>query len=321
MARRCAAQGRASVYDITIQQIEAFLTVGHYLNVSKAAEALFVSQPTLSKMLRRFETNIGFPLFSRSTQGVRLTPQGKYLLDALDPLYSNLEHVISAARKVGVSTSHTLQIVVPSSYNMVEDYRPLWNCFDVFRETHPEIHLRKHLCDLPELQWQFSFGSADLIIAPDFALKQSDLMGVRVIGGYTSCIAVSGPAPDPELSLAEVVGGREIFVAAEGDNAGAKARLRRLCQCNGISSPRLTTVDNHLTLVERLSEGDCAVILPRVQRAFTGPLVTYYPLKPLDKPLRIVAVWRKDRLSPQLRILLKELPELSDKSPAAGQDV
>ena len=302
------------MYDITIQQIEAFLTVGHYLNVSKASEALFVSQPTLSKMLRRFESNVGFQVFSRSTQGVTLTPQGKYLLDALDPLYTNLEHAISAARKVGVSASHTLQVIVPTGYNMIVDYIPLRRSLDAYAKNHPEIHIRKHLCDLPELQWQFSFGNADLIISPDFAVKQSDLMGVRSISGYTSCLAVSGniPTEDRDAPLAEIVGSREIFVAAEGDNAGAKARLRRLCQCNGITSPRLTTVDNHLTLLERLSEGDSAVILPRILRAYTEYDVTYFPLKPIDTPLKIIAVWRKDRLSPQLGSLIGELPELSE---------
>jgi len=302
------------VYDITIQQIEAFLTVGHYLNVSKAAEALFVSQPTLSKMLRRFETHIGFQVFSRSSQGVALTPQGKYLLDALDPLYSNLERTISAARKIGVSASHTLQIILPTAYNIVKDYLPLQECFSEYLAAHPELRIRKHLCDLPELQWQFSFGNADLIIAPDFALKQSELMHVQVVADYSTAIAISGPLPDydPDTPLAEIVGGREIFISAEGDNASAKLRLRRLCQSNGISSPRLTIVDNLLTLLERLSEGDCAAILPRISDRYPLQNITYFPLKPLDdRPLKLVAVWREDHLSPQLRTLLRELPDLS----------
>jgi DNA-binding transcriptional LysR family regulator len=66
------------LYNITFQQIEAFLTVGRYLNMSRAAESLYISQPTLSKALQRFESGIGFTVFNRNNQGVSLTPQGEY---------------------------------------------------------------------------------------------------------------------------------------------------------------------------------------------------------------------------------------------------
>ena len=303
------------MYDITLQQIEAFLTAGHFLNVSRAAEALYVSQPTLSKMLSRFENRVGFQVFTRTTQGVTLTPQGKYLLDALGPLYSDLEHVISAARQVESASGQALHIIIPTAYNLVEDYLPLRNCLDHFRTTHPEIHLRKHLCDLPELQWQFSFGNADLIIAPDFALQQNDLMGVRPISPYTTCLAVhSDSLPGPDNSQFPSLINQDLYMAAQGDEANVQARVRRLCQCNAIPTSRLVVVENLLTLLERLSEGECAAILPRISEPYSPKNIAYLPLHPISKPLKIVAVWRKDRFSPQLKTLLDALPNFTDEA-------
>jgi len=302
------------MYDITIQQIEAFLTAGHFLNVSRAAEALYVSQPTLSKMLSRFESRVGFQVFTRTTQGVTLTPQGKYLLDALGPLYSNLEHAISAARQLEVSASQTLHIVIPTAYNMVEDYLPLRDCLDVFKTKHPEIHIRKHLCDLPELQWQFSFGNADLIIAPDFVLKQNDSMGVHPISPYVSCLALNKDRfPNASTSSFPSLVNLDLYVAAQGDEANAQAMVRRLCQTNAISTSHLVVAENLLTLIERLSEGGCAAILPRISEPFSPENIIYLPLRPIGKPLRIVAVWRKDRFTPQLKALLDELPRMPDE--------
>lgn len=88
------------MYNITFQQIEAFLTVARFLNMSRAAESLYISQPTLSKALQRFENGIGFSVFTRSNQGVTLTPQGEYLLGAMESLYTNMDKAIRTAKEL-----------------------------------------------------------------------------------------------------------------------------------------------------------------------------------------------------------------------------
>ena len=52
------------MYNITFQQMEAFLTAAKYLNLSKAADAMFVSQSALSKTLQRFEEGVELQLFN-----------------------------------------------------------------------------------------------------------------------------------------------------------------------------------------------------------------------------------------------------------------
>ena len=92
------------MYDITSQQIEAFLTVARFLNMSQAARSLYVSQPTLSKTLKRFENRIGIPLFSRSNRGMVLTPQGKFLNKTLNPAYTCMELAIGTAKSITESS-------------------------------------------------------------------------------------------------------------------------------------------------------------------------------------------------------------------------
>jgi DNA-binding transcriptional LysR family regulator len=62
---------------IQLVQVEGFLEVARRGSVSRAAEALFVTQPTLTARLHSLERELGAPLFVRTPHGMRLTDAGK----------------------------------------------------------------------------------------------------------------------------------------------------------------------------------------------------------------------------------------------------
>ena len=55
---------------------EYFTTIAKELNISRAAEKLFISQPSLSKFLIQLEEQLGTPLFIRGKNTMTLTPAG-----------------------------------------------------------------------------------------------------------------------------------------------------------------------------------------------------------------------------------------------------
>ena len=61
---------------MTTKQIDYCIEVAHTLNFSRAADNLFVSQPTFSYQIRLLEEEIGFTIFERNGKGAALTPAG-----------------------------------------------------------------------------------------------------------------------------------------------------------------------------------------------------------------------------------------------------
>src|SRR5450432_3815930 len=61
-------------------ELHYFIEVTNTLNVSRAAERLGISQPTLSLAIRRLEANFGAPLLIRTKSGVQLTHMGQKLV-------------------------------------------------------------------------------------------------------------------------------------------------------------------------------------------------------------------------------------------------
>jgi DNA-binding transcriptional LysR family regulator len=73
---------------------DAFLAVARHGSVGRAADALNMSQPTLSRMIKRLEQRVGMPLFDRFASGVALNIYGEALLPF--------------ARRIEIESSHAL---------------------------------------------------------------------------------------------------------------------------------------------------------------------------------------------------------------------
>jgi DNA-binding transcriptional LysR family regulator len=83
-------------------QVTAFVEVARLRSVSRAADALFVTQPALSARLQRLEGELGTQLFARTPRGMRLTEAGEaflpYAVRALDTLADGRRMVDSFER-------------------------------------------------------------------------------------------------------------------------------------------------------------------------------------------------------------------------------
>lgn len=57
-----------------------FYTVGRTGSISQAARELYISQPAITKAIKKLEENLDTVLFKRTSRGVTLTPDGSFLL-------------------------------------------------------------------------------------------------------------------------------------------------------------------------------------------------------------------------------------------------
>lgn len=75
----------------TLRQIEVMVAVQKYGSMSKAAEMLGMSVAGVSRISKRFEDNLGTPLFFGDKRRSVLHDNGNYLIDCLKPVISEIE--------------------------------------------------------------------------------------------------------------------------------------------------------------------------------------------------------------------------------------
>jgi DNA-binding transcriptional LysR family regulator len=76
---------------VLFRQLECFLAVARLGNLSRAAEEMYLTQPTLTARLKALEEELGDPLFVRTSRGMRLTEAGREFLDYAERIVGSFE--------------------------------------------------------------------------------------------------------------------------------------------------------------------------------------------------------------------------------------
>jgi DNA-binding transcriptional LysR family regulator len=85
--------------EIEFRQLRYFTAVAESLSFSKAAKILHISQPPLSRQVRRLEKSVGAMLLNRSSKGVTLTPAGTLFFVESQGILRRLENSAEVARR------------------------------------------------------------------------------------------------------------------------------------------------------------------------------------------------------------------------------
>ena len=95
---------------MTFTQFTAFAAVAKHLNVTKAANNLHVSQPSLSKHLKALEDKFNLQLFTRHAKGIRLTDEGYEFFQDIGPEFSAARKNQSTGLGGSTNVRHFLRI-------------------------------------------------------------------------------------------------------------------------------------------------------------------------------------------------------------------
>ena len=121
---------------MSIELLRNFLIAAETKNFTRAAQYLFVSQPTLSRQIRQLEDSIGAQLFIRGNKEVELTPAGILLYNKGRELLAHADRLSEEVRRAAEHENGKLGI---SMMNIVSE--PLFKLFNAFNAKYPQIEL------------------------------------------------------------------------------------------------------------------------------------------------------------------------------------
>jgi len=119
--------------DLDLRLVRYFVVVAEHLHFGRAAAALRLAQPSLSRQINRLEQQLGFRLLDRTPQGSRLTEAGEVFLPSAKELLRTANLAAARARAVAepsrITIGYTANIIVTPAVREV-------------RRRHPDAEVR-----------------------------------------------------------------------------------------------------------------------------------------------------------------------------------
>ena len=230
---------------MTTKQIDYCIELAHTLNFSRAADNMFVSQPTFSYQIRLLEDEVGFAIFERSGKGAALTPAGAQFVAFLTGMRQDLKRAVEQGQNFSAKYRDSIFIcmmVRQALYFLPEAMR-------MFAESEPNVQIT------PLFQYENSIESflqneADIV----FALKEQtkQVAGIQVHDLFESRIYLIANRDDPlagkNLIREEDLYGRTLMVGG-GSPQALKTVQHRLINSGKIDYFNSADHDTTLTNV------------------------------------------------------------------------
>jgi len=107
------APGAGTPQALELRHLRYFVALADAGNFTRAAEKIFIAQPTLSQQIRRLEEIVGAPLVQRRREGLRLTTAGRVLVDASRNVLALVDQEVGRTRQAAGLGRPSLRVVMP----------------------------------------------------------------------------------------------------------------------------------------------------------------------------------------------------------------
>lgn len=278
--------------DLDLRKIRYFMAVAEELNFGRAADALHIAQPVLSRQIRALEQELGAQLFVRGNRGTELTAAGEQLRADAAPLLAGAEalrlRVVRAARgREGFTVAFMPGIIVTGPVR-------------AFGAAHPEVAVEVLRTGWDDQAEVVRDGRADV----SYVRLPLDQTGLRILPLYAEPRVALLPA-DHRLAAKEAVELADLAgdtllqppeIVPEWRDPAAGSVVRPAAGFRSMEEK-----------LEHVAAGHGLVVLPESAAVFyRRPDVVVVPVTDLG-PTRVALAWSADRRS----LLINEFATLA----------
>lgn len=286
---------------MTLTQLEYFLQIIEYGSISRAAKALYLSQPALSQQVKVLEDELGTKLFNRIGNKLVLTETGKILqktaIKTLGCLNSGKEQIshfkngFSGTLSVGISRNSSIE------------YLPNW--LKNFSDLHSKIKYFIHNHELEELIDMMEENNVDLIFTRNLPkdssfLKQVQCMPIKNDRIMAVCPKGDFPSEANSISLKDL--DKKPMVL----RFSLEKRFLERCQSVGSTPIIKCLCDDVNTTLMLVNEGMGYGLVPESCKCLLNMLdLQLIDIEEMKVEKKCYVIYPKEDLNPLVKNLLK----------------
>jgi DNA-binding transcriptional LysR family regulator len=273
--------------DVDTRLLRYFAAVAAEGNLTRAAERLYVSQPTLTKQITQLESQLGVRLFTRSRAGMTLTAAGQALAKTTPGVLAGWDQALRATRGAASRAAHVLRVGFMSS--AANEATP--QILAAFTRRRPgwRVDLRQAAWSDPTCGLASGEVDAALLRLP---FPGQDDMRIEVLLTEPRWVAL--PATHPLAACDQIFFGQpwdEPFVAAPAETGGWRDYWLAASERQGHPVRIGAVTDQPDTFLTAIANGDGLALVPEsAARYYARPGITYLPVTGVS-PSQVGVAW------------------------------
>ncbi len=241
---------------MTLDQLNYLLVLAEEQNVTRAAQRLFITQPTLTTFINKLERELGTKLFDRTRNPVRTTKNGdlyiqkmRELLLAEQQLKEELKYQDSGRRRIriGIGYAHSTMWAAGLAHELLDSHPELDIQFSEGQEAKMISALRKD-----EIDVFFGHAEIDPVNFVFGELLQERILLLLPRERVPGAPEIPDPA-DPFMIAPETLSGMRMIVP--GNAMGLNLNVQLLWKHYGIVPPSLIQTNNTISGIQMAAGG------------------------------------------------------------------
>jgi DNA-binding transcriptional LysR family regulator len=287
---------------LDLRQLECFIAVAEERNFGRAAQRLYMTQPPLTRRIKRLEADLGTLLFVRTAHGVEITAPGRVLLEQARRIIGLSERAVAITQ--AAQTGEVGELAVGYFGTVIFDTVP--RLLSEFRQSHPAIHVRiDHLAKDEQLD-----AVRDGRIHVGFSRLFVDEPGLGILHIAEEPWLVALPEDHPLQHHAAIgvhdLEGHPMLLFPRAPRPSFADEVLHATAAAGFTASVAAEVPDAVTALAHVAVRTGLALVPRSAANLTLPGVRFVPLK--DGPSeRVSCVYRLDHQPPVLQTLLAHL--------------
>lgn len=253
---------------LTFHTIELVIALQQHRSISKAAKSLYISEPALSKQIKKIETELDFPLIERKSTGCSLTTAGRLLAEKGEQLLLERDSLLREIHKIAETSSQppkTLRLGLANCYAEALLHKFLPH----YIQQYPDVKVELLINRTDILEKMCIEDSVDLIFTQlepyNFHLKYTPVMKEETVlyipSGYSDIAQFESYISKGSIPLkvlkgyphAELIGHKRFFAFSEPLYVEA-----------GFQPNTVFRSENWSTVLELIKQNMCYTIMPDI---------------------------------------------------------
>ncbi|HOB68103.1 LysR family transcriptional regulator [Ottowia sp.] len=241
-----------------LRHLRYFLALSDELHFGRAAQRLGLSQPPLTVAIQQLESEVGAPLFTRNSRGVRLTAAGQALVPAARSALERAQQALLAARDAANGQVGRLSIGFAGTML----YRGLPQILRHFQTEHARLAVTLRELSSSEQIVELQHARLDV----GFAHVSQAPMGLceRLVSSqpFVACVP-SGHALGRQRTLAlRALADEPLALVSREVSPDYHARILNACQAAGFTPQPLHELRHWLSVVSLVAQGLAVALVP-----------------------------------------------------------